>query len=434
MKKILLIPIMTLTAVPPAIASLTESGDARTDSMGGAGIAASYGLAATRENPAMLLSKETNTDIKIMSLLGGTRNGGDTLDDLDELQTLSDQLDTSLTSLNSVALGGAEDQGLINTSKVAQSFATTANRLEGEFAALSFGIQSGVAVAPDDKRWAAAIAIDSDISVVAFANNITEDTNRINGLANVLSDGVITTDEVQTLVDNDYGTLNGSNFEFNDGFLSQTEGRAVAAYAFSVGISYATQANFYGKDVAIGITPKLSRLGIFEINERVSSFDSDNLDEDFEDKVFFTFDLGVSHELVDQQIMIGAVIKNIVGKKVSSQPSTLGTRATAEVAPKIAVGVAKNWGNFLLAADIDLTEQEFIQDANEGTQFLSLGAEGHLARWVSLRLGYKTNLASSNVGDMLTAGLGFLKETIRVYGAAGSDDQLSGGVDISIQL
>ena len=336
-----------------AQAGLVDSRDTRTQGMGGAGVAGSYGAAAFKENPANLLSGKYRLDVSV-NLAAAVTDAEDTLDDLDALSQQVGPLEQVIDDASSAGVLNPGDLSVSDPrftilSNEANNFVSTARRLDGESLNADISLQMSFAISPQDSDWAYGVMIGASAEVIAATDNIDADLDKIQIVADALGDGNVTADEITAISATGLATRNGSGIEFNAGsFDAQAEGRALLGLYTETGIGIARRFELAGQELVLGITPKIVTLVAVEINELAENFDSDTLDDDdiTQDKSFFSADVGVRYESPIAGLVFAGSAHNLIGDELKTDVSSStvpGARPTkVQLKPKLAVGVAKS--------------------------------------------------------------------------------------------
>src|SRR5690554_4363126 len=204
-------------------------------------------------------------------------------------------------------------------------------------------------------------------------------------------------------------------------FTSTVE--VVAVTVMDVGVSFASEFEFAGQPVAIGITPKLQKISTFHYGDQVDGFDdieTDDVKDYQKDYTDFNLDIGASYRFgADNNWIAGAVVKNILGgsydyadtlvtpKDDNGNPN--GTPyylpgGKVKLNPQVRGGIAYHSKWFNAAFDLDLIKNKAVAYEAD-TQYASLGVELDVFRTLQLRAGYRANLVSGGT-DVVTAGFG----------------------------
>jgi hypothetical protein len=228
----------------------------------------------------------------------------------------------------------------------------------------------------------------------------------------------------------------GSAVIFQDGELAADDTQLnsyvhmVGAAIADVGLTVSRVFNIANKDIAIGITPKLQAVTIFDYIFELDGeectdnnndgdvddagectdveFDEDSFSDNTVDFTEFNIDLGAAHQFgSENQWQAGVVVKNLMGKEFES-----ANGATVKISPMVRAGISHKTDWTKVAFDLDLTENDPIA-FEDATQYASLGAEFNAWRILQLRAGYRANLAASGQ-DVVTAGFGFSPLAVRI--------------------
>jgi len=175
-----------------------------------------------------------------------------------------------------------------------------------------------------------------------------------------------------------------------------------------VGVSIASNFDFLGRKIALGVTPKIinvTALAFTEALDTVGDGASDLIDDDLTVDLgdVTTLDAGIVVE-VTENIQIGAVVRNLI-----SDDLTVGT-TTVKLDTQTRAGIAYRGDFFTLGADLDLTENDSITGIAAKSRMLSLGAEFNVFNTIQLRAGLQKNIASgisdNAKNELITAGVG----------------------------
>lgn len=191
----------------------------------------------------------------------------------------------------------------------------------------------------------------------------------------------------------------------------------VGAVIGDVGLTISRVFNIANKDIAIGVTPKLQAVTIFDYvfeldgkdeNGNEVEFDEDAFSDNTVDYTEFNMDIGAAHKFgVDSQWQAGLVIKNLLSKDFES-----ANGATVSISPMVRAGISHKTNWTKVAFDLDITENDPIA-FEDATQYAAIGAEFNILRLLQLRAGYRANLAATDQ-DVVTAGIGFSPFAIRM--------------------
>jgi len=193
----------------------------------------------------------------------------------------------------------------------------------------------------------------------------------------------------------------GSVAIFKDGALADgadsltlaSEAHIIAVALTEVALSVSREFDFSGRQVAIGITPKLQRMDVYDYIVSVDSeVDGGDVSDFGVDDTGFNLDIGVSTRFGKiEQGTVGLVVKNLLSNELES----INGHAV-EINPQVRAGVvyqAFGWIN--LAADLDLIENDPVA-FEEPSQFFAVGLEADVFGFMQLRGGFRTNIAASD--------------------------------------
>lgn len=234
---------------------------------------------------------------------------------------------------------------------------------------------------------------------ISALNNASTDLDNANHALNTFSyggDNTLEDDGDEEIFIN--GSINPDAEDITLESTARIVGVAISELAFS----FSHEFNIYGEDIAIGITPKMQRVDIFDYTVSVDDeIDLDDADDFKTDDTAFNFDIGAAKSFGDQdQLKVGLVVKNIISRKVESIAGHV-----VKIEPQVRVGTSYSWNNWVnVAADLDLTENAPI-GFGSSTQYLALGTELDVFNLMQLRVGYRSNLATHGE-DIVSAGLG----------------------------
>jgi len=331
--------------------------------MGGVSVATADLATAAWANPAMLTNQRPGDDFSLLVGVGAfVRDDDDLISDIDDFQAA----DVRRTAAANA--GNIEDEvaALVD-------MAAVINRIDNKDMAVDV---SGVAaVGMAFKKFAMALSVRADVigagTVTDLSQNILEVTDPTKNTLNL--EGVIAT-------------------EF--------------------GLSLAKKFRFHGREVSLGIKPKIVDLQAFIYRESILNTNSlgDVFDngKKFDLGTFTSFDVGAAVELTDS-VRLGLNIRNLL----TGEFDLGGTKLNFDTNARI--GVAYHNRMMTLAVDYDLTANKPLL-ANPvfddlKTQYLAVGAEFNAFSFAQLRVGARKNVASgisSGARDTaLTAGVGF---------------------------
>ncbi|MDO6683139.1 MULTISPECIES: conjugal transfer protein TraF [unclassified Oceanobacter] len=345
-------------------------------------------------------------------------------DDLKQVDSLTDQLTSDLTSIS-----GNPFSGRLGTS---------------------------AAIALPSKRFAAAISLSANVTFSGRVGYSSNDNNLINGygdaasgyvddadalstdfdaLLNDAENGDVTEDDLDWITTQAENTSNYTSDSIstaagdisiieNGQLSSEAEDTDMDSYLEMVGvavsdlgISFSREFSIWDKKVAIGITPKYQRVITLHYAAE-ADYEGDIDEQDLEDasETFnqFNVDLGASFRFgATNKWVFGLVGKNLIGKTYQAKEVVIRGSAdsTTLAGPKISLnpqfraGLAFNGNWTTVALDVDLTENDPVAWENP-TQYVAVGAEFDIYNTLQLRAGYRTNLSVSDA-EVASIGFGF---------------------------
>lgn len=413
----------------PALAVPFSPMDGRSFSMGGTGVANAKAASASLFNPAMLAAQKQTADFSIILPTVGViaDDSEGVMDVLDNMQGDNGSLDRfeqAIDAYNAApglgtasAVGGAtvmlvDDLDKLNKKPVTVDVGT----------GFGFGIPSKALGFGLHVTGTASLGIVTDMDGAELATIRQLGTDLSNGAPNCGA-GYI---EPGTVCD----------LKSPEDLMTNSSLEAVGIGITEVGVSLAHEFDFAGNTLALGITPKMVK--IYSIQYKQSLGQDSEIDEQVKEAKYrneFTdvnLDIGVAKTFgdVDSALVAGLVIRNIIPKtyKTAGLDANLAPIPSYEIelSPQVRAGIAKRWNRFNVAADLDLTKNKGT-GLNGESQFLAVGGEMDF-RFIQLRAGYRMNLASNGVQDMVTAGIGLGPLDISAMYA----DEHSAGVNVQL--
>ncbi len=187
----------------------------------------------------------------------------------------------------------------------------------------------------------------------------------------------------------------GNLVDPNDSLASSFDARGVTIV--EAGVAFSREYTFYGQKVALGVSPKIWQVEVYETSQRLvegrrirrnrKTYRSGNLD------------VGLALELGDQW-RVGLAVKDIVSHNYQTQAG-----GVAKLRPRPRLGVAYQLQRLQLGLDLDLAASEPV-GSEAALQEAALGAEWVVSSWMRLRGGYRHDLEGAR-DDIASLGLGF---------------------------
>lgn len=404
----------------PALAAGPGFMDSRAFAMGGVGVASARPAAASFYNPALLAIQEREKANDFGMLIPSVMVQAF---DEDELVDKVDDFEDDFLKPFEDSLKALEDPTFTNEAEAraaGQDFVDKSRALQGELVDID---EDGVVA---DVGVGMSIQIPSkSFAVGFFATGNARLATQINYEDNARIDGYIT--DVENIIDPSAGLtpaqiiaqLNALDIDYDSDDTLDSNVRVVGSAQSQVGLSFASNFEIAGYDVAVGISPKMVNQIAYDYTSRVEDFEFDDADESEVDETEFNFDLGFATYLDGgRRWMAGLSVLNVIPQDITTTPGAGKTVNQAlpeaikiEIEPRVIAGLSYSGDSYIVGADIDLTEGKAVFNEDD-TQFVGLGAEYDLFETVQFRLGARHNLAGS--GDpIVTTGFGFT-----VFGAS----------------
>jgi len=370
-----ILSIVALSVFSHSAFSVPFTFEARSLGMGGASVATADLATAAWANPAMLTNQRPSDDFSLLIGVGAfVRDDDDLITDIDDFQAA----DARRAAAANAGNPGDEVAALVD-------MAAVINRIDNKDVAVDV---SGVA------------AVGMAFNTFAMALSVRADA---------IGGGTVTDLACQLNVD-----PNCDVTQFTQEVTSANKNilNLEGVIATEFGVSLARKFRFYGKDVSLGIKPKLVDLQAFTYKESI--IDTNSLGDVFDNGkksdlgTFTSFDLGAAIELSDS-LRLGLNIRNLLTDEFDLVGAKLNFDTNARI------GLAYHNRMMTLAVDYDLTANKPLL-ANPvfddlKTQYLAVGAEFNAFSFAQLRVGARKNVASgisSGAGNTaLTAGIGF---------------------------
>lgn len=379
--------------------------DARSLSMGGTGVANARPAAAGLFNPALLAAQGADTDFSVILPTVGViiDDSDNVVDTVDEVQNGSlSRTEDAIEVVN--ASGGANPADVQALSAAANGLAADLPRLGNKPVNLELGAGFGFGV--PSKKHGFSLHVASNLSAGIVANVSGGDVGLLTDLAGYAADGVFSPGERA-----DTRFFDASGTQLKDlGDMIASSLSVVGVVIGEAGISLAREFTFGEQTLSIGVTPKI--LMVDTIHYRQVLNGDEELGDVVDDSRYrreysdFNIDFGVAKVFGEdkQTTTVGLVVKNLITQSYQTAPDANGRSYAISIEPQVRAGVARRWGAFSVAGDLDLTRNQSV-GLTEDSQFLSVGGEMDL-RYFQFRLGYRHNLVSDGIQDMATAGLG----------------------------
>ncbi len=392
-----------------------NSVDPRSMAMGGAGVAVGDAGMAPFFNPALLSATRRRDDFSMNLPIVGVRlydpedfqGSLDAFQDGDYIGTL----DTSISTFNS-------DQTSGNLRIVAGDTSTLSNQLttldqkpiQSEVgAALVIGIPSKkIGSAFYANGWAALGGVvnyrdDPTLQEFATVLNDVADCYDAN-IAVPLS----CNPQTDVLNYNTYFDSTTGQVTFTTDNLTSTADVQIVGMG-EAGLSLSTQLGDDGW--AVGVTPKLVKVRLYEYTADVNTADIGNTRENdyLAEYTHANFDIGLAKNY-NNGWRSGLVVKNIRSYTyefknapiTGAEPVATGKTITLKPQARLGISHQNDWST--LALDVDLTTND-PAGFEEESRYVALGGELNAWDWLQLRAGYRMNMIDS-ARNVASVGLG----------------------------
>lgn len=430
MKKIFKLSVVTLAV---SFGVVTQAGaantwaEARSDAMGGTGVAsASYG-SGVLINPALLAKAKPDDNVTV--ILPSVRAQISDKDNLqDEIDDISDKVDYYDNVIDNLTFAQfiTNPTGTINQVRgAATDLADELEFLDGKTARANAG--AGIAVSIPNDVLSFAFVAKAYAHARVSSNVDQQDIDYLRG--------------DQILVDAGLTAL-GSNSDIITRNLNSTaSGRA--AIVSDYGVAVARQFQFGDVPVSIGVTPKLQKTWLFNYTTSIYDYDSSDFNSSRyrNDDTGFNVDAGIAADFGDNWT-VGLSGQNLISRDIDTKDIQIRNGRTGEVrnykdtyqiSPVVTAGLAWHTDLVTLSADGDLTETKGFK-SEEASQYIGVGAEVRPLDWLAVRAGYRADVKGDD-SNVATAGIGFApfnRVHVDLMGLYGEDETWGAGAQLSL--
>ncbi len=172
----------------------------------------------------------------------------------------------------------------------------------------------------------------------------------------------------------------------------------------------------FNENIAIGGNLKAMIGRVYGTDVRV--FDDNiedalrNADENYEETMTWGVDLGVMVRM--KMLNLGLTLRNLNSPTFDGPTVGAVTYNDYEIEPTATFGAAFiPFETLTFAADLDLIESETVLSSYK-SRYARLGVEWDVLRFLALRAGYSENLAESDIGGLIHAGVGINLWLLRI--------------------
>jgi hypothetical protein len=405
--------------------------EARSDAMGGTGVASgSYGSGALI-NPALLARSHDEDNVSVIfPSVGAQITDKDNLQD--EIDDISDKVDRYQEIVDDLTLQDI----ILNPAGSLNQLQSAAGDLAGELEYLRGKTANAKAAA------GIAVSIPNDVLSVAFVTKAyararvsssidQQDIDYLRGIqgSNAVA-GAVAID----------AAINGSDV-ITRNLNSTASGRA--AIVSDYGIAMAKQFDLGGVPVSVGVTPKLQKTWLYNYTTSIYAYDSSdwNSSRYRNDDTGFNIDAGVAADL-GEHWTLGLSGQNLVSRDIDTKDiritngrtgETRSYKDTFQITPLVTAGAAWHNDFVTLSADGDLTETKGFK-SEENSQYVGVGAEVRPLSWLAVRAGYRADV-KGNDSNVFTGGVGFApfnRVHVDLMGLYGEDETWGAGAQLSV--
>ncbi|WAH51220.1 conjugal transfer protein TraF [Pseudescherichia vulneris] len=436
MKKIFKLSVVTL-AVSFGVVTQVEAAntwaEARSDAMGGTGVAsASYG-SGVLINPALLAKAKPDDNVTVIlpSVRAQISDKDNLQDEIDDINDKVDYYDDVIDNLTTTQI-------IANPLGTIDQFQGAAGDLADELDFLNGKTAHANAAA------GIAVSIPNDVLSFAFVTKAYAharvssaiDQQDISYLRNIQN-----SDLVAAGVALDAALSPAGSDEITRNLNSTASGRA--AIVSDYGVAVARQFQFGDVPVSIGVTPKLQKTWLFNYTTSIYDYDSSDFNSSRyrNDDTGFNVDAGIAADFGDNWT-VGLSGQNLISRDIDTKDIQIRNGRTGEVrnykdtyqiSPVVTAGLAWHTDLVTLSADGDLTETKGFK-SEEASQYVGVGAEVRPLDWLAVRAGFRADVKGDD-SNVATAGIGFApfnRVHVDLMGLYGEDETWGAGAQLSL--
>ncbi|MFK3662253.1 conjugal transfer protein TraF [Scandinavium sp. NPDC088450] len=405
--------------------------EARSDAMGGTGVAsASYG-SAVLINPALLAKSKPDDDVSVV-----IPSVGGQITDKDNLRDQIDDISNDIDHYKSVLDNITPTDILINPGDTLNQFQSAAGDLAGQLEDLrgkTARANAGAGIAVSVPTSAVSLAFVTKAYAHARVSS-SIDQSDIDYLRNIQNSDPFAASQAANAL------INGSDSLTNN-LNSTASGKA--AIVSDYGIAIARKFDIGGVPVSFGVTPKLQQTWLYNYTTSIDDYHSDDWKKSKyrNDDTGFNVDAGIAADF-GENWTVGLSGQNLMSRDIdtkdvritnNSTGVTTNYKDTYQIRPLVTAGVAWHTDLVTLSADGDLTETKGFK-SEDNSQYVGVGAEVTPLSWLAVRAGYRADV-KGNDSNVFTAGVGFAPlNTVHVdlMGLYGEDQTWGAGVQLGL--
>ena len=410
--------------------------DAHSLAMGGVGVASGDASNASHYNPALLAAAHADDDFSLVlpTVIFGASDPNSLADAIDAFGNANYEtsVDNAVTTYNASIGGGIgatqTAAGLLSTaiSDLSTGVGTLSNK------ALVFKAGGGVLLAVPSDFIAVSVYSAGRVVGGTSINIASADTALFTDYSTVLACISTAADAAAVIACDTTATdvLDGAgNFNTTDTTGSlQSSINVRGATITETGVSLAHNFDSLG-GIAIGVTPKSMTVNTFDSAASLASAEIE-LDAGTKSYSDTNIDVGVAMKLSDS-LKVGVVAKNILAKDYKTVLNN-----TLNLKTQLRAGVAYQNDWILVAADMDLTENEGFGFEGK-SQNAAIGMEMDLFDLFQFRAGYRQNLVNDTAADsgIASVGAGFSPFGVHLdLGVATSNAGIEAGLQLGFKF
>ena len=414
----LMLTTTTLLAVP------FNSFDPKSMAMGGAGVAVANPATAPFFNPALLSIADTKDDFAIELPILGVRiyDPDDFVDAVDNFdQNAFDNLDAAINAYET----GTDFRNVTPVTSAITAMDQEVQTISDK--PMEFEAGGGMVVGIPGESFGMALSVSGSVNFSGIfeyrdsdkVSDLTADMNALPGCFPVVPDPVFTENCLTAPGTFNFVQVDNSNpanplpdIIFNTDTSMESKVRIVGVAMAEVGLTFSREMSLFGTEVAVGITPKMVAVTVFDYTADADEADTDDFDGDNYTAEYsdFNMDIGVARDHGNGW-RSGFVIKNIIGQDydaIYTDPATGAETVTGTVSlkPQARAGVSHTNDWSTIALDVDLTKNDPLGVVGNASQYVALGVELNVFDITQLRLGYRADTVNSD-RSVVSAGIGF---------------------------
>lgn len=411
--------------------------DPRSLAMGGTGVASGDASNASHYNPALLAATHEDDDFSLVlpTVTIGISDPNDLEDAFDAYDTANYEivLDNAIATYNASVDATALKANAAAVATASQNIKDGVNTLSNK--SVVFNANAGVLLAIPSQSVAVSVYTagravgGANLNISAADNALLQDY--IDTLACIANPATVNLADIIACDSGATDVLNDTDGTFNSTDTANTltsTANIRGAVISEVGVSLASKFESLG-GLSIGVTPKSITVDTFD---SALGIETGNIDIDAGRKSYSDANLDVGLAMnITENIKVGLVAKNIMSKEYKTILNN-----TVNLEPQYRAGVAYQNDWILLAADVDLTENEGFGFENKSKN-AAIGVEFDIFDTAQFRAGYSHNLSNETAADDGIASIGVGLSPFGVHidlAVASSNAGIQGGFQLGFKF